>query len=138
MPFRRPLRRGWVRRSSRSAACGLFLAAAFPLRENAAGEVYDPGFHFFSGVTFFLGSALALLALSRPLAADHRWRPLATWCGVAGIVALGGFVLLGVFAIPDSAPLHSYAGLAQRTLFLAVTFPCLLAVATRLTRIARG
>lgn len=119
------------------SGCGLFVAAAFPLRENAAGEVYDPGFHVVSGVTFFLGSALALLALSRPLAADHRWRPLATWCVVAGVLALAGFVLLGVFAIPDGSPLHPYAGLAQRIVLLAVTFPCLLAVATRLTRIGR-
>jgi hypothetical membrane protein len=120
------------------SGCGLFLAALFPLRENAAGEVYDPGFHFVAGVTFFLSSALALLALSRPLAEDNRWRPLGTWCLVAGALALAGFVVLGRFAIPDGAPLHDYAGLAQRTVILVVTFPCLVAVATRLTRLARG
>jgi hypothetical protein len=120
------------------SSCGLFLAALLPLRENAAGEVYDPGFHVVSGVTFFLSSALALLALSRPLAADRRWRPLGTWCLVAGVLALAGFVVLGRFAIPDGALLHGYAGLAQRTVILTVTFPCLVAVATRLTRLARG
>jgi hypothetical protein len=120
------------------SGCGLFLAALLPLREDAAGEVYDPGFHFVAGVTFFLSSALALLALSRPMAADLRNRRLGTWCFVAGLLALAGFVVLGRFAIPDDAPLHGYAGLAQRTLILVVTFPCLVAVATRLTRLARG
>jgi hypothetical protein len=40
--------------------------------------------------------------------------------------------------MPDGAPLHGYAGLAQRAVILVVTFPCLVAVATRLTRLARG
>ena len=34
------------------AGVGLFLAAAFPLREDAAGSTYDPGLHFVAGVTF--------------------------------------------------------------------------------------
>ncbi len=120
------------------SSCGLYLAAIFPLRENPAGEVYDPGLHFVAGVTFFLSSALALLALSRPMAADHRWRPLGTWSALAGVAALVGFVLLGVFAIPDDAPLHDYAGLGQRIVILAVTFPCLVAMAVRLVKIARA
>jgi hypothetical protein len=118
------------------SACGLFLAALLPLREDAAGEVYDPGFHFVAGVTFFLGSALALLALVRPLAVDHR--PLAAWCLVAGVLALAGFVMLGMLAMPENAPLHAYAGLAQRTVILAITFPCLIAVATRLAATRRA
>jgi hypothetical protein len=47
---------------------GLLLAAAFPLREDAAGVTYDPGGHFIAGVTFFLSTSLAMLALSRRLA----------------------------------------------------------------------
>ena len=46
---------------------GLLLAAALPLREDAAGATYDPGGHFISGVVFFLSSALALVVLSAPI-----------------------------------------------------------------------
>jgi hypothetical membrane protein len=56
---------------------GLLLAAALPLREDAAGATYDPGGHFVAGVTFFLSSALALVALS------VRMRGDANWCGLA-------------------------------------------------------
>ena len=52
------------------ASVGLFLAAALPLREDAAGVTYDPGGHFVAGVTFFLSTSLAMLVLSRRLAKD--------------------------------------------------------------------
>ena len=111
---------------------GLFLAAAFPLREDAAGVTYDPGLHFVAGVTFFLSTSLALLALSRRLSKDSHWRGLAAYAATCGGLAFIGFVVLGRFAIPDDAPLHDYAGLAQRTVLLLVTFPCLVALAVRL------
>ena len=114
------------------AGIGLFLAAAFPLREDAAGVTYDPGLHFMAGVTFFLSTSLALLALSGRLSKDSHWRGLATYAAACGALAFIGFVVLGRFAIPDGAPLHDYAGLAQRTVLLLVTFPCLVALALRL------
>ena len=114
------------------AGVGLFLAAAFPLREDAAGVTYDPGFHFVAGVTFFLSTSLAMLALSRRVSKDSHWRGLATYTAACGVLAFVGFVVLGRFAIPDGAPLHDYAGLAQRTVLLLVTFPCLVALAFRL------
>lgn len=120
------------------SACGLFMAAAFPLREDSDGEVYDPGYHFYSGVTFFLGSALALLVLSRAFARDPHWHSLSTYALVAGLFAIAGFVLLGRFAIPDDAPLHDVAGLLQRAVILLVTFPCLVAIGHRLRRISRA
>ena len=115
-----------------AASTGLFIAAAIPLRENAAGEVYDPGGHFVAGVTFFLGTALALLVLSRRLANDPHFRPLATYTAVCGVLALVGFVVMGRFAMPDGAPLHDVAGLIQRVVILVVTFPCLVVLAVRL------
>jgi hypothetical membrane protein len=119
-------------------SAGLFLAAAFPIEEDAQGVAYDPGFHFVAGVIFFLSSGLALLALSRTLRADARWGGvLPRWALVAGLLAFAGFVTLGVLAIPDDAPLHPYAGLAQRVVILTVTFPCLVALALRLRRIGR-
>ena len=114
------------------AGVGLFLAAAFPLREDAAGTTYDPGFHFVAGVTFFLSTSLALLALPRRLSRDAHWRGLAKYAAFCGVLAFIGFVVLGRFAIPDGAPLHDYAGLAQRTVLLLVTFPCLVTLALRL------
>ena len=93
---------------------------------------YDPGLHFVAGVTFFLSTSLALLALSRRLSKDSHWRGLAAYAATCGGLAFIGFVVLGRFAIPDGAPLHDYAGLAQRTVLLLVTFPCLMALAVRL------
>jgi hypothetical protein len=84
------------------AAVGLFLAAAFPLREDAAGVTYDLGFHFVA---------------RRDVLPEHIGGP-------AGAVASG--------VAGDSAPLHDYAGLAQRTVLLLVTFPCLVTLALRL------
>ena len=118
------------------SSVGLFLAAALPIEEDAHGVAYDPGYHFVAGVTFFLSSALALLVLSRSLAADRRWRGVARYALVAGVLALIGFVTMGVLAIPDGSPLHPYAGLAQRLVIMAVTFPCVVALALRLHRIA--
>ncbi|REE73654.1 uncharacterized protein DUF998 [Rhodococcus wratislaviensis] len=119
-----------------AAAVGLVLAAVFPLREDQAGNAYDPGNHVIAGVTFFSCSALALLVLSRRFAADPRWRGLARYVGVAGVVGLGCFVMLGRFAMPEGAPLHDVAGLLQRFTLLAVTFPALLTIALRLRRLA--
>lgn len=112
---------------------GLFIAAAFPIEQDAQGVAYDPGYHFVGGVTFFLSSGLALLALSHSLRADPRWGTvLPRWTLVAGLLALVGFVTLGAFAIGEDTPLHGYAGLAQRVVILTVTFPCLVALALRL------
>lgn len=114
------------------ASTGLFIAAAIPLREDAAGQVYDPGGHFVAGVTFFLGTALALLVFSRRLAKDPHFRPLATYMAICGGLALIGFMVMAHFAMPDDAPLHDVAGLIQRVVLLVVTLPCLIILAARL------
>jgi hypothetical membrane protein len=116
------------------AAIGLFLAAALPLREDAAGVTYDPGGHFIAGTTFFLSTSLAMLALSRRLSRDPRFHTLAVYTAVCGALALVAFVVMGRFAMPDGAPLHHVAGLIQRAVILVVTFPCLAALAVRLFR----
>jgi hypothetical membrane protein len=111
-------------------------AGAFPLRQDAAGEVYDPGGHTVAGVVFFLGSALALVVLSRRVAADPAWSRLAGWTLAAGLVGAAGFLVMGTLVIPDSAPLHEWAGLAQRALVLLALFPARVALALRLLRVA--
>ena len=55
---------------------------------------------------------------------------------VAGLLAFAGFVVMGTLAIPDAAPWHPYAGLAQRTVIVTITFPCLVLLAARLHRLA--
>jgi hypothetical protein len=119
------------------ASIGLILAAALPLREDAAGATYDPGGHFIAGVTFFASTSLAMLVLSHRLAKDPRFRALAIYSAVCGALALAGFVVMGRFAVPDDAPLHDVAGLIQRATIMVVTFPCLVALAIRLLRTSR-
>jgi hypothetical protein len=115
---------------------GGLVSALFPLREDAAGVTSYPGGHVVGGVSFFLGSALALLALPPRLARDPAWRSLVPWTLGAGVVALAGFVFNGALVIPDDAPLHDMAGLAQRAL-VVVVFSGRIALASRLLRVAR-
>jgi hypothetical protein len=114
------------------------MAAGFPLREDAAGVTYDPGGHFVAGVTFFLSSAVGLVLLSRRLSHDARWRGLAGYTLGCGLAAVVGFVVLGGLTGPDGAPLHDWAGLAQRVVVLGVLFPCRISLAVRLLRLSRG
>ena len=117
---------------------GSVLAAAFPLREDAAGVTYDPGGHIVGGLMFFVTSAVGLIVLSRRVANDAQWSGLATYTLVAGITALAGFVAGGVLVMPDDAPLHEWAGLFQRALILLVVFPCRVVLSFRLRRAARA
>lgn len=118
-----------------ASGVGLVLAAVRPLREDAAGVTYDPGGHVVAGVLFFLGTAAALVALSRRAAHDPRWRPLAGYLLVSGAVAVAGFVLTRVAVMPDGAPLHDVAGLVQRLLLLVV-LPARMVLAWRLLRLS--
>ena len=117
---------------------GLLLAAIFPLREDAAGVTYDPGGHLVAGLTFFLSSAVGLIAVSRRLARDPRWRSLATYTLACGGLALAGFVVMGALVMPDDAPMHEWAGLAQRAIIILVLFPCRIVLSLRLLRVASG
>jgi Protein of unknown function (DUF998) len=116
----------------------LVWAAAFPLREDAAGATYDPGLHIVGGMTFFLSSALGLIVVSRRLAADPRFRHLGGYALAAGITGVALFVLMGAFVVPEDAPLHAWAGLAQRIVIVVVLFPCTVVVALRLLRVTRA
>ena len=114
------------------------LAAIFPLREDATGATYDPGGHQIAGTLFFASSFIALIALSRRCAADPRWRSIAGWILAAGVLAALSFPLMGALVIPDDAPLHDWAGLAQRLIVLVLLFPARIALAIRLLRVAAG
>lgn len=133
-----------VTRSSKSGMIGsllflvsglaLLMAAAFPLREDAAGVTYDPGGHFAAGMTFFTSSALALVIVSFGLAKRTESRTLALPVRVAGILMLLSNPVMGILVIPDDAPLHEWAGLAQRIIVLALLFPARMALSHRLLR----
>jgi len=117
---------------------GATLAAVFPLREDGAGVTYDPSGHFAAGMMFFTSSALALVVVSFRLAKDPRWRGLAVYARVAGIVLLLSNPVMGVLVVPDGAPLHDWAGLAQRILVLVILFPARIALSHRLLHVARA
>jgi hypothetical membrane protein len=113
---------------------GLLMAAAFPLREDAAGVTYDPGGHLAAGLTFFTSSALALLVISFALAKHTEWRWLAIPVRVAGILMLVSNPVMGILVIPDDAPLHDWSGLAQRVIVLGLLFPARLALSYQMLR----
>ena len=112
------------------------LGAIFPLREDAGGATYDPGGHQVVGMLFFASSFIALIALSRRCAADPRWRNIAGWMLAAGVLGALSFPLMGALVIPDDAPLHDWAGLAQRFIVLVLLFPARIALAIRLLRVS--
>jgi hypothetical membrane protein len=113
------------------------LGGIFPLREDAAGATYDPGGHQIAGTLFFASSFIALIALSRRCAADPRWRNIAGWVLAAGVLAALSFPLMGALVIPEDAPLHDWAGLAQRLIVLLLLFPARIALAIRLLRVSQ-
>lgn len=117
---------------------GGVLAAVFPLREDAAGVTYDPGGHLAAGMTFFTSSAVALVVVSFRLARDPAWRGLAVYAGAAGIALFVSNPVMVVLVVPDGAPLHEWAGLAQRFLVLGLLFPARIVLSYRLLHVARA
>ena len=119
-------------------AIGLLMAGFFPLRENAAGQTYDPTeLHQPNGAVFFLSTWVGLAILSWCLRSDLRWRDLVPYTMITSVALAILFGVLAARAIPDSGLLHPWAGLLQR-LVLAVWFPCLVVLAARLRKVARA
>ena len=115
---------------------GALISAIFPLREDAAGVTYDPGGHLVGGMLFFLTSGVGLVVLSLRLRHDERWVSLAEYTLGAGLAVLVAFPVMSFLVIPDDAPLHDWAGLAQRMVVLLALFPCRIVLSIRLLRIA--
>jgi len=119
-------------------AVGLLMAGLFPLRENADGQTYDPTeLHQPNGAVFFLSTWVGLAILSWCLRSDLRWRDLVPYTMITSVALAILFGVLAALAIPDSGPLHPWAGLLQR-LVLAVWLPCLVVLAARLRKVARA
>jgi hypothetical membrane protein len=112
-------------------------AGVFPLAEDAAGVTYDPGGHVQAGMTFFLGSTLALIVISFRVARDPAWRGLRVLLAAVAVALVVGNVLMARLVIPDDAPLHEWAGLGQRILVVGLLFPARIALSYRLIRTGR-
>jgi hypothetical protein len=56
----------------------------------------------------------------------------------AGITGVALFMLMGAFVVPEEAPLHAWAGLAQRIVILVVLFSCTVILTFRLLRVTRA
>ncbi len=113
----------------------LIVAGLFPRSENATGHIYDPlGVHMMNGMLFFLSIGIVLVMLSLRLARDERWRDLAIYTRISGILLFVMAVLNGYFAEAVGDPLHPWLGLIQRAI-LTVWFLCLIILALRLWRI---
>ena len=115
---------------------GLLAAGLFPLREDGAGQTYDPtGVHQPNGAVFFLSIWLGLAILSWCLRSDPDWRGVAPYTLITSAALALLFVAMAALAIPPAAPLHAWAGVFQR-LVLVVWFPCIIVLATRLLHVS--
>lgn len=109
----------------------LSMNAVFPWKL-VNGVPAEPSTHAASAITTFLATALGMIVFSRRMTIDERWRGLARYTRWSGILVVVLFLVLGVFAIEDSAPLHRWTGLIQRVL-VAVWFVWMIVVAQRIT-----
>jgi hypothetical membrane protein len=116
---------------------GLLIAGAFPWRE-VEGDFVVPAAHLLGGALLaFLGTGSGFIVVSRRMAADPRWRGVATYALLSGIAIVVLFVVTFALVIPPGAPLNSWGGLVQRVT-LAVWFPCTMVLAIKLLRVARA
>lgn len=126
-------RYGWVGPTLMLASCaGILLVAAFPWYR-AGGVMVESPPHVAGAVMTFLGAGTGLMALARRMRADPGWRDLSVYVLVTGLTMVVMFVVLGAFAIEESAPLHSIVGLLQRVL-VAEWFVCLVVISLRMRR----
>ena len=109
---------------------GILLAGVFPWRM-VNGVPTDNAPHAVASIIAFTSLAVGFIVFSRRMIADPRWRDLATYTMFTGVIVLVLFVVLGVFAIDDGAPLHPWAGLIQR-IVCAVWFANMIVLAGRL------
>jgi hypothetical membrane protein len=116
---------------------GLVVAGAFPGARDASGAFsVGPG-HVIGASMAFLGAGAGLIAISRRMARDPRWRSVANYALASGIAVVVLFLATGPLAVPDEAPLHDYAGLLQRAT-VALWFACTIVLALRLRRIEKA
>lgn len=127
-----PGRLGWLGPALIAVAgSATFIALAFPLERDAAGEIFAPGIHFASGGVFFFGTAIGLIALSFRLRRDPQWRGLWGYCLGVGLAIPLAMPVLALASQQGGGPMSDYGGLVQRILLAVVVFPCLVALVAR-------
>jgi hypothetical protein len=114
---------------------GLEVAGAFPWRY-IDGSYIVPGGHIVGAFMSFLGAGIGLIVMSRRMAADSRWRSVAAYALATGVAIVILFMAQGILVRPEDAPLHAWAGIAQRVT-VAVWFTCTIVLALRLLNVAR-
>jgi hypothetical membrane protein len=115
-----------------TSSAGLLLVAFFPWYRSG-GVLVESGPHLAGAFMTFVGAGSGLIVFARRMRADPRWRDLSTYLAVTGLTMLILFVVLGLFAIEDDAPLHPIVGVLQR-LLLGEWFLCLVVVSLRMRR----
>lgn len=112
----------------------LVIAGLFPLREAATGRIFDPlGVHSVNGTIFFVCIGIVLVVVSWQFAQDARWRGLAAYTLISGIVLVVLVVMAKLLVAGAQAPLHPWEGLIQRVT-ISVWLLCLVVLALRLWR----
>ncbi len=109
----------------------LSMNAVFPW-EIVDGVPTEPPTHAAAAITTFLATAIGMMVFSRRMITDEHWRGLARYTRWSGMLVLVLFLILGVFAIQASAPLHRWVGLIQRVL-VAVWLAWMIVMALRIT-----
>ena|SRR5688572_19885163 len=119
------------------SGAGLVLAGVFPLEVDASGAIRaGQVLHPVAGFMSFLGAGFGLIAMSRGMTGDPRWRSLAAYALASGVAIVVVFLIIGASATRPDAPLYPWLGLVQRVA-LAVWFPCTIVLALRLLRVAK-
>jgi hypothetical membrane protein len=113
---------------------GIVLSGVFPWRLLNGVPTETPQ-HVAAAVVVFALTPLGLIVFSRRMKADQRWQGLAGYTLATGIVMALLFPVMGALAIPETGPLHPWAGLLQRVI-CAVWFTCVLVLAARLRSLA--
>jgi hypothetical membrane protein len=109
---------------------GVALSGVFPWRM-IDGVPTEPPAHAAAAILTFTATGLGLVAFSRRMSSDPRWRDRAAYTMLTGITVLVLFIVVGFFAIEAGAPFHAWTGLIQRAL-CAVLFTCLIVLARRI------
>ena len=85
----------------------------------------------------FLGAAIGLIVLSRPMARDPSCQRLAGYALTTGIAILVVIPLHSLLALPTDAPLHPWWGLFNWSA-ITLWLTCTVVLALRLLRVARA
>jgi hypothetical protein len=121
-------------RPTRWAVVGSALFALSGIGPLWAGVAGPRPAHF---LLTFLGAAIGLIVLSRPMARDPTWQRLAGYALTTGIAILVVIPIHSLLALPTDAPLHQWWGLFNWSA-ITLWLTCTVVLALRLLRVARA